>query len=160
MKILIAFYSRTGITRRTAEDMAELMRQKGDEVELEELIDHKDRSGKIGYLAAAKDAMRKKETEIDEVKHRPADFDMVILGTPVWAGTIAPAIRTYLKSYGNEMPDVSFFCTHGGGGASKTFRVMEELSDCKPLAVTSIYDKDVKNKKHPDELKAFVDKLP
>ncbi len=159
MKILITFYSRTGITRKTAEDMAELMWQKGNEVELEELIDHKDRSGKIGYAVAGKDALMGKQTEIDEIKHSPEDYQIVILGTPVWAGTIAPAVRTYLDRYGNDIQTVSFFCTHGGGGASKTFNVMQKLTGESPKAVLSIRDKEVKEKKHIEELKSFVHKL-
>ncbi len=159
MKILITFYSRTGITRRTAKDMAKLLRDQDVEAELEELIDHKDRSGKLGFAVAAKDAMRKNETEIDEIKHSPRDFDMVVLGTPVWAGTIAPAIRTYLNRYGNEFPEVSFFCTHGGGGASKTFDVMEGSSGRSPKTVTSLKDKDVTRGEHLDDLRSFVENL-
>ncbi len=156
MKILIVFYTRTGITRKAAEDMAELLKKHVDNVQMEELIDHKDRSGKIGYLAAAKDAMRKNETEIDEIKHHPKDFDMIILGTPVWAGTMAPALRTYLNSYRKDMHDVSFYCTHGGGGASKTFKGIKSILDLSPKATLSLRDKDVKEGKHSSELQEFI----
>lgn len=156
MNILIAFYTRTGTTQKAAEDMAELLTKHGNQIQLDELVDKKDRSGKIGYLAAAKDAMRKKETEIQEIKHDPKDFDMVILGTPVWAGTIAPALRTYLNRYGKYFSQVSFYCTHGGGGASKTFKTMGSILQKTPKATISLYEKDVKNEKHLDELETFV----
>ncbi len=159
MKILIAFYSRSGITRRTAKDLKCLLEEKGAEVELEDITDRKDRSGKLGYAAAGKDAFLAKETEIDDAVHDPRGFDLIILGTPVWAGTVACALRTYLKRYGEHTDRVAFFCTHGGGGPSKTFRVMKELSGCEPGAVTSLYDKDVKAGKHLEELKAFSEQL-
>ncbi len=129
------------------------------ECRIEEIEDLKNRDGKIGYAKAAKDAFMGKETEIEEVTYAPADFDMVLLGTPVWSGTIAPAIRTYLNKYKNDLNKVAFFCTHGGGGESKTFKVMGKICGLEPQATLSLRDKDVKKVKHFEVLEKFVKQL-
>ncbi len=159
MKILITFYSRTGITRKTAKDMGQLISTTGYEIDIEEIIDKKDRSGKIGYMVAGKDALAKKETEIGDVHHDPGNYDMVILGTPVWAGTITPAVRTYLHKYRECIKEAAFFCTHGGGGSSKTFDVMEDILDLPPLAVESFRDKSVKKEGHKGRLNPFLQEI-
>lgn len=156
-KVLVIYYSRTGITKQVAHDIARNLDDKVAVVHEEELIDRKDRSGKIGYAIAGKDALMGKLTDIDEVVNHPKDYDLIVLGTPVWAATVAPAVRTYLDRYGANIGKACFYCTHGGGGASKTFRVMEDLAGCAPEVVVSIYDKDVKAKEHHDSVESFVD---
>lgn len=46
-------------------------------------------------------------------------YDVVFLGSPIWYGTYALPVETFLK--GNPLADkvVAPFCTHGGGGAGR-----------------------------------------
>jgi hypothetical protein len=64
---------------------------------MEEIIDQKNRSGPIGWLTAGKDARKGSETLIAPIKKNPANYDLIVIGTPNWASRITPAIRTYLK---------------------------------------------------------------
>jgi flavodoxin len=48
-------------------------------------------------MSAGGDAVRGKETEIAQTKRTPADYDLIIIAQPVWAGSPTPAIRTYLN---------------------------------------------------------------
>jgi flavodoxin len=41
--------------------------------------------------------MSGKETEIAQTKRTPTDYDLVIIGQPVWAGNPTPAIRMYVS---------------------------------------------------------------
>ena len=43
------------------------------------------RAGIIGYLFAGRDAVRKKLTKLKPLKFNPTDYDLVIIGTPIWA---------------------------------------------------------------------------
>ncbi len=94
MKTLVVYYSRTGSTKNAAEHIA---KQLG--ADLDELIDSKNRMGLWGWLMAGRDALRKYTTTLMDIKKNPADYDLVIIGTPIWAGTITPAIRTYVIKY-------------------------------------------------------------
>ncbi len=68
---------------------------------LEEIVDLKKRQGTIGWINSGKDASRKSLTEIAPTKKQPADYDLVVLGTPIWAWSPTPAIRTYISQNNN-----------------------------------------------------------
>jgi len=76
-------------------------------------MDLKKRSGPLGYLSGGSDARRGKETEIVSTKKSPADYDLIIVGTPVWAARPAPAITTYLKKNDLSGMKVAVFFTQG-----------------------------------------------
>jgi len=92
MKTLVIYYTRTGNARFMAENIvAELG------ADIEEVVDLKNRQGVLAFMPAGRDAMRGKETEIAQTKRTPANYDLVVIGQPVWAGSPTPAIRTYVK---------------------------------------------------------------
>ena len=79
MKTLVVYYSRTGNTKFVAEEItAELG------ADIEEVVDLKKRDGKMGYLSASRDATGNRQTNIAETKRNPADYDLIVIGTPVW----------------------------------------------------------------------------
>ncbi len=158
MNILISYYSRTGTTRKAAMDIKEVLNKKDIEVKTEEIIDKKNRDGNTGYVIAGKDALMKKKTEIKDISYHPENFDMLIVGTPVWAGKVTPAIRTYLENYKDEISQTAFFCTHGGGGESKTFNDMQEIAG-EPKEVLSLRDKDVEERKHLEDISNFLERI-
>ena len=92
MKTLVIYYTRTGNAKFMAETIAGELG-----ADIEEVIDLKNRQGKLAFLPAGRDAMRGKETEIAQTKRTPTDYDLIIMGQPIWAGSPTPAIRTYLN---------------------------------------------------------------
>ncbi|KNZ41294.1 flavodoxin family protein [Acetobacterium bakii] len=53
-------------------------------------------------------------------------YDTLIIGGPVWAGTFAPPIHTFLKDYSIRGKQIILIATHAGGGADKCFAKMKE----------------------------------
>jgi len=92
LKSLIVYYTRTGNTRFVAETIAAEIG-----ADVEEVVDLKKRRGLLGFLIGGKDARQGKETKISPTTKIPNDYELVIFGTPVWAGKPTPAINTYLK---------------------------------------------------------------
>ena len=82
--------------------------------DIEEVIDQKKRNGPLGFLTGGSDARRGKETEISPTVKSPAEYDLIIVGTPVWASRPSPAIATYLKKNNLSGKKVAFFFTRGG----------------------------------------------
>ena len=109
MKSLVVYYSRTGNARFVAETIAAEIG-----ADVEEVVDMKKRSGPLGYLNGGSDARRGKETEIAPTTKSLSNYDIIIVGTPVWAGRPSPAVLTYLKKNDLSGKKVAIFFTQGG----------------------------------------------
>ena len=150
MKILVAYYSRTGNTKQIGDEIAKKL-----EADVDEIVDLKNRTRKIiGWIIAGKDASQEKTTDI-KIKKNPKEYDLVIIGTPVWSWNMTPAIRTYLED--NKFNKVAFFCTCGGN-KGKTFEEMEKMAQA-PLATLELFDKIIKENKYKEDLESFCSKL-
>ncbi len=151
MKSLVVFYSRSGITKKAAEAISDKLK-----CDIEEIFDTKDRSGVKGYLLAGKDAVSKKLTVIKDAAKNPSEYDMIIIGTPVWAFTTAPAIRTYILQNKQAFKNVAFFCTQGGSGSKPAFKEMQALCGQEPVALLELFTKEVANKEFLSKVEKFV----
>jgi len=153
-KALVAYYSRTGTTRKVAEAIAGMM-----QCDVEEIVDTKGRAGVGGYLRSGRDATLRRLTVIKDPAKSPKDYDLVIIGTPVWAFTMSAPVRTYISRYADQFKAVAFFLTAGGTGVERTFQTMEELCGRKPQAVLGLKTDEVVKADPTAQIKAFVDVL-
>jgi flavodoxin len=120
MKTLVIYYTRTG----NAKFMAETISAEFG-ADLEEVIDLKNRQGGLAFLPNGRDAMLGKETEIAQTKKTPTDYDLLIIGQPVWAGSPTPAIRTYLNRNNLSGKKVAlFFSDRSDQAVEKTRTLM------------------------------------
>ncbi len=92
MKTLVVYYTRTGNSKFAAETIAGELG-----ADIEEVVDLKDRQGRLAYMSCGRDAMKGNETEIAPTKRNPTDYDLIVVAQPVWAWSPTPAIRTYLN---------------------------------------------------------------
>ncbi|KPL19040.1 MAG: hypothetical protein AMJ92_04895 [candidate division Zixibacteria bacterium SM23_81] len=122
MKALVVYYSRTGNTKQVAEMIAGELK-----ADLEELVDKKDRRGLLGYLRSGRDAVRDKTTELKPLQRQSSDYDLIFVGTPVWASRPAPAVRAFLESQDLSGKRVALFCTMASRGEEATFSTMRML---------------------------------
>ena len=154
MKPSVVFYSRTGVTRAVAQAVAAELHCRA-----EELWDKKERSGLRGYFEAAWDAMRKALTEIRPLQHGLVTTDVVVVGTPVWAGAMTPAVRTFLTTFKPQLKHVAFFCTQGGMGGEKALREMAAVAGQEPLATLVLSERVVKKGDFSAQVAEFVSRL-
>ena len=122
MRSLVVFYSRTGNSKFVAEKVASEL-----SADTEEVVDLKNRRGLFGFIKAGYDATRGKETKIEKTQKSPRDYDLIVVGTPVWNSRLTPAIRTYLKENDLSQKRVALFSTDEGGGSKKTLSMMKSL---------------------------------
>lgn len=145
MRILIVYYSRTNRTKTVATEI-----QKNLNGEIEEIKEINNHNGIIGYIKGGYESIRRKEPKIKPSEINPSDYDLTIIGTPVWAGTIASPVLTYLKENKNKFNNVSFFCTCGSSGYESSFKEMEETTGKKPVSTFYLrkedFDKDYQSK--------------
>ena len=138
MKSLVVYYSRTNVTKKLACDIAEKL-----DCDIEEIVPEVNYSGKIGYARGGKDAVSEKIINIKDTIYDPQDYDVVYLGTPVWASKAANPMISYLKINEGKFSNVKFFATAGSSGFESTFRQMEKYS-IKPLDTLALKTKEVK----------------
>ena len=153
MKPLVVFFSRSGNTKRAAEAIASALK-----AETEQIWDKKKRSGPFGFFSAGKDAATGKTTKIEPTKNNPSSFGLVVVGTPIWAGNMAPAVRAFLEQNRGKFKKVAFFCTAGGGTSGNAFGEMSKLLGLKPVSTLELSDKE-KPGETERKAKAFVQGL-
>lgn len=154
MKTLIAYYSRTGITKKVAEVLAQKMG-----AEVEEIKDTVNRNGAKGFLISGRDAMKRKLTKLEPLKLDPAGYDLVVVGTPVWVGNVSAPVRTYLSENKDKFKKTAFFCTLGGSGDKKTFAEMEKIIGQKPAGTLALKTGEVAGNNFEKQAQEFADKL-
>jgi len=153
-KLLVAYYSRTGNTRKVAERLAELLG-----CDIEQIIDKINRKGIIGYIKSGRDSVLKKTTDIVESKVDFSKYDTIILATPVWASNITCAMRTYIQKYSNDFKNIAFICTQMGSGHEKAALNMKELIGKEPIASICINSKDIKENRYEDSIVKFIEDI-
>ncbi len=154
MKTLIAFYSRTGTTKKIAKVLAEKLG-----ADLEEIKDTVDRSGIKGYLISGRDAMKKKITKLEPARFNPADYDLTIIGTPIWGGNMSVPTRTYISEQKYNFKSTAFFCTMGSSGNEKTFSEMEKAIGKKSLGTLAILTREAATDNFSVKVNDFLEAL-
>ena len=106
--ILCAYYRRTGNTEKLMQEIAADLNG-----ELLKLDDGVDRSGLRGWLRSGLQAMSRRLPAVKppETELPLSIYDLVIIGTPVWAGRCSSPVRSFLVEYGNELRRVAYVIT-------------------------------------------------
>ena len=147
---LVVFYSRTGNTKKVGELIARELN-----CTTEEIIDNKNRAGLIGLAGGVVNP--RGSTKIIKMKKKPIDYDIVIIGTPIWWYSLAPAVKTYLEEY--KPKKVAFFFTCEVDKKNTAFEDMENICGVKPVATLRIDKKDKKDLENSEKVKEFVNYL-
>jgi flavodoxin len=152
--ILIVYYSRSGTTRRIAQQLAEEL-----DADLLAIEDPRPRSGILGFMRSAIEAMRGAPATIEPVDVNLSGRELVLLGTPVWSGHVSSPMRRFLIDHGNEIENTGFFCTMGRHGADETFRDMREIMGKQAVAKCAITQEEIENGTAKQALDKFVTRL-
>jgi len=153
-RTLVVHYSRTGHTRAVAEAISAALG-----ADLEEIVEKDKRHGLLGWLRSLRQALAKTPVAIEPAEHRPAAYDLVVFGTPVWAGTISAPVRAYLSAHGAEAKRVAFFCTLGGSGGDKTLVEMAQLCGAKPAATLAVTERELRSGALREKVTGFATEL-
>lgn len=155
MRTLVVYYSRSGNTRKLGRAIARAL-----ECDEAEIVDRKKRSGFLGFIASSIDALKRGAADIEDTGKDPVDYDLVIIGTPVWAWSVSAPVSTYLEHVKDTLPEVAFFLTTDMTGIERTFRKMGELCGKQPAATLGLRAKDVRKDRFADRLSNFLAALP
>ncbi|SAK93978.1 flavodoxin family protein [Caballeronia ptereochthonis] len=132
-KVLVVCFSRSGRTRALGATLAGRL-----SADFEAITEPADRSGMQGYVRSLADAICGRSVRIDPPEHDVARYDVVVIGTPVWAGTVSAPVRAWLAANRRRLPHVAFFCTQHARGAATAFADMTKLAGKQPVARCAI----------------------
>ncbi len=121
MKKLVAYFSASGVTAKTAEQLAELVGAELFEIKPKVPYSSADldwRNDKSRSSVEMKDPSSR--PEIAEKKDNMADYDAVFVGFPIWWYVAPTIINTFLESYDFTGKKIIPFATSGGSGMGKT----------------------------------------
>jgi flavodoxin len=139
-RVLVTYYSRSGHTRQIAERIANAL-----DADVEELVDSGDRSGVLGYLRSGFEALFRRGAKIAAPTRELSTYALVVIGTPIWNLSVSSPVRTYLVDHQAALPEVAFFCTYGGSGASRAFAQMAELCGKQPIATLDVRERQLEH---------------
>ena len=152
-KKLVAYFSASGTTKKTAELLAEAAG-----ADLYEI------TPKVAYTKADLNWMDKKSrssVEMNDKKFRPeiedkdaniAEYDEIILGFPIWWYVAPTIVNTFLETFDFSGKKVVLFATSGGSGFGNT---VKELQPSAPN--TEIVEGKILNSK--SEIEKFAKSL-
>ena len=127
-RILIVYYSRSGTTRQLVQALSADL-----QCDIEEIVETKSRSGVLGYLRSVIEARRQRPSiTVARAIKDPSLYDLIILGTPVWAWSVSSPVRAYMMANRTRFAAVAFFCTCGGSGSDSAFAQMQQLAGKAP----------------------------
>lgn len=141
-KVLVAYFSASGVTKKVAEEIASAVN--GDLFEIEPEIPYTgadlnwmDKKSRSSIEMSDKDfrpAMVKKELN-------PSEYESIILGFPIWWYVAPTIINTFLESYDFSGKKITLFATSGGSGFGNTVRELRPSAPGAQIVQGSIMNR-------------------
>lgn len=151
-KILVAYFSASGVTERAAQMLAKEAGGDLFQIQPEEAytaadlnwMDPSSRSSVEMKNKAFRPKMKKQELDVSA-------YDIVLLGFPIWWYVAPTIINTFLECYDFSGKKIVLFATSGGSGFGNT---VKELKESAPAA--EITEGRILSRANESTIKAFV----
>ncbi len=163
MRIEIVYHSLSGNTRRVAELLRSRIEGLGDSADLVEVHDLHQYSTLTAYMIGAPRAMRGEVGAIDPAEIDLAGYDVVVVGSPVWAFAPTPAANGAVAAlHGADGKDAVVFVTSGGapGEAAERLGTALEQRGARVRGAVQFDRRDLENEERLAELVAIVTRPP
>jgi flavodoxin len=151
MKTLIIYYSRTGRTQRLAEDVQARLG-----CGIERIVTKADFSGLMGFFRIARESKKEHPFEIQTFRIDPDQYDLVVVGTPIWGRDVSIPMRDLLRRYKGHLKAVAFLATYGSSDPGPTFKAMEEACGRPPVATLAVSVRRLRRNAYSSDLERFI----
>ena len=150
MTAIIYYYSRSGTTKKIAKELAKKL---GCDAEM--VDDGINRTGFFGFIRSGFQATRKKTFPLKPLAHMPSDFDLIIIGTPIWGGTMSSPVLSLIRANKKKIKAAAFFSTAGDVKERQCFARMEDALGKPPVAKLHLGKQDIKDG-YANKMKKFL----
>lgn len=155
VRTLIVYYSRTGTTRTLANTLAAELK-----ADVDGILCDRYRPGGLRYLRAGYDSVQGNMPPIEPPQSAAADYDLVLIGAPIWTSYPAVPVRAFLETRPALPTRIAVFLTHGGHSPpEKAVAMMTSLLPRQIEAALTLSADDVNGDALPDAVRSFADGL-
>ena len=155
MRTAIVYYSMSGNTKYVADKIADGIKDSGevDIIKIEPKKAYPDKGAKK-FIWGGKSAVMGETPALQPYEFSIEKYERIILGTPVWASTFVPPLRTFI----NDNPDtkdkkIAVFTCFSGGGTDKAINKMKKYIGIEKFEAELILKDPKENVKVEDEEK-------
>ena len=144
-KILVAYFSHSGNTKKIAEEIQS--KTGGELFEIKTVNAYSDDYDTV-LDEAKKEFNDNARPELSDSVKDMAQYQTVIIGYPIWWGDMPMAVYSFLDEYDLSGKTVLPFCTHGGSGLSETDKNIQneekaaKVTDGLAISDSSLDDAD------------------
>lgn len=158
MKTLIVFYSLEGSTKTVAEGIAG--ETDGDLFELKTVKPYP-KKGFAKYFWGGKSATFGESPALENTDVDLTQYDKIIFGTPIWVGTFAPPVRTFIRKNKIEGKRISIFACSMGSPPKKAFSKLKKLLKGNEFGATEWFIGPVvlKEPNLDEKIKSFAERM-
>ena len=156
-KILVAYFSASGVTKGVAEKLAKVVNGDLYEIKPEQPYTSAD----LNWM----DKNSRSSIEMKDHSSRPAingkienmeNYDVVYIGFPIWWYVAPTIINTFLESYDFSGKTIVLFATSGGSGFGNTVAELKgSVSDTTVIKEGKVFNSGVSK----DQLSSWVNDL-
>jgi len=151
---LVVYYSLTGYTRQIAEAIAA-----AHDADLEVIKDTFNRDTGLGRIRSAIEGLLGLRSSITPPKHDLSEYDLVVVGTPVWAARLSSPVREYLSQQSASLKRVAFFSTQGGIGGKWALQNMAKVCGQWPIARMIISTRQLNTPVAEEKIAKFMSEI-
>lgn len=155
MKKAIIYYSMSGNTDYVAKYISQKV--DADLIRIKPKKEYPNKGIKK-FLWGGKSAVMGETPPLEEYTFKSDKYDYIIFGTPVWASSFTPPIRTFIKENKDKLRNkkISVFICYMGGGADKAIEKLKQYLDINEFDAKIVLI-DPKTKQSEEKVKQIDD---
>ena len=155
-KTLVTYFTAsTGrVTERVAKTLADVIGAELFEIKPVEPYTEADINWMNPLSRCNREMMGKKDVPVKGKVENMADYDLLLIGFPIWYGEAPNVVNTFVKGYDLSGKKIALFATSGGGGIEKSVKKLKPyVSDTAEIVDAKLFHGSAGT----EELKAWVE---
>lgn len=157
MKVAVAYYSRTGNTEAVVRLLCDALRSCRAEVEAFRIKASREYSPPLHFnprLVIDTLIRRGTDVSLEPENLDPSRYDVVVIASPIWIGTLSSPVQQFLKSYARGLKNYVVLTTSALRASRDTIskKKAEKIAQAKPLSCFNVTVSEIKDEARLKEL--------
>jgi|YelNatPaOPRAMG01_1025707.scaffolds.fasta_scaffold21530_1 flavodoxin len=156
MKNLVLYFSLDGHTEKVAEVITKRINADMEKITLRRKLP----KGFFKYLVGGFWTISRKKPSIEPLKINLKDYDLIFLGTPVWASTYCPVFNSIFEKYEIKGKKIAIFVTYASmEGNSARDLAMRLEGNNEIMAKIAFSEREIKKGKVEEKIEKWLEEI-